>query len=93
LRSGGFHADHVHPRGWLSGVCYLELPPEVDEGRAGWLRLGQPGIRTTPALGPDFFVKPKAGSLVLFPAYMWHGVVPFQSPSTRLTVAFDALPA
>jgi hypothetical protein len=46
-----------------------------------------------PALGPDFFVKPKAGSLVLFPAYMWHGVVPFESPSTRLTVAFDALPA
>ncbi len=26
LRTSGFHANHVHPRGWLSSACYLELP-------------------------------------------------------------------
>ena len=94
LASGGFHADHVHPRGWLSGVCYLDVPVEVESSpdRAGWLRLGRPGIRTSPAMAADHFVKPEPGLLALFPAYMWHGVEPFQSACARLTVAFDALP-
>jgi hypothetical protein len=60
--------------------------------RAGWLRLGKPGIATQPALDADFAVEPKRGHLVLFPAYMWHGVEPFQSEQPRMTVAFDALP-
>jgi hypothetical protein len=32
---------------------------------------------------------------VLFPSYMWHGTVPFDAPadSTRLTIAFDVVPA
>jgi uncharacterized protein (TIGR02466 family) len=96
LSSGGFHTDHVHPRGWLSAVCYIDIPSEVQASakgeRAGWLRLGRPGIRTTPALLPDHFVKPEPGLLVLFPAYMWHGVERFESASARLTVALDALP-
>jgi hypothetical protein len=31
--------------------------------------------------------------LALFPAYMWHGVVPFEDERPRLTVAFDVVPA
>ena len=98
LASGGYHTDHVHPRGWLSGVCYVDVPAEIRDAdpkvaRPGWLRLGQPGIRTQPLLTPDLFVKPNPGALVLFPAYVWHGVEAFESPSARLTVAFDALPA
>jgi tetratricopeptide (TPR) repeat protein len=97
LATGGFHSDHVHPRGWLSGVFYVDIPPEVaqagDASRAGWLRLGRPGIRTRPELPPDCYVKPESGVLVLFPAYVWHGVEPFASPRARLTLAFDALPA
>jgi tetratricopeptide (TPR) repeat protein len=95
LASGGYHTDHVHPFGWLSSAFYVTLPPEMSKAstRAGWLRLGKPGIATRPALEPDFFVEPRAGHLVLFPAYMWHGVEPFQSERPRMTVAFDALPA
>jgi hypothetical protein len=98
LASGGFHTDHVHPRGWLSAVFYAHLPPEVakdpvDGARAGWLRLGRAGIRTAPQLAPDAYVKPEPGLLVLFPAYVWHGVERFESASPRISVAFDALPA
>jgi uncharacterized protein (TIGR02466 family) len=98
LRSGGYHADHVHPDGWLSSACYIALPPSVGNGggappdRAGWLRLGRPGIATTPALPADHFIKPEPGLLVLFPAYMWHGVEPFESEQARLAVAFDIVP-
>jgi ectoine hydroxylase-related dioxygenase (phytanoyl-CoA dioxygenase family) len=41
---------------------------------------------------PQHFVRPEPGKLVLFPSYMWHGTVPFTTPESRLTVAFDLLP-
>jgi tetratricopeptide (TPR) repeat protein len=95
LASGGYHTDHVHPFGWLSSAFYVTLPPDMSKAspRAGWLRLGKPGIATRPALEADFHVEPRPGHLVLFPAYMWHGVEPFESERPRMTVAFDALPA
>jgi uncharacterized protein (TIGR02466 family) len=96
LRSGGFHTDHVHPRGWLSSACYIALPDAIGSGaegdRAGWLRFGQPAIPTSPALAAEHFVRPEAGLLALFPAYMWHGVEPFEDEKPRLTVAFDVVP-
>jgi len=96
LRSGGFHTDHVHPRGWLSSACYIALPDAIgggaDGNRAGWLRFGQPAIPTRPALAAEHFVRPEPGLLALFPAYMWHGVEPFEDEKPRLTVAFDVVP-
>jgi tetratricopeptide (TPR) repeat protein len=32
LRSGGYHSDHVHPRGWISSACYIALPPGIGGG-------------------------------------------------------------
>jgi tetratricopeptide (TPR) repeat protein len=95
LRPHGFHVDHVHPEGWLSSACYIALPDAVAEspGREGWLKFGEPGIATTPKLGPEHFIQPEAGRVVLFPSYMWHGTVPFGGEMPRLSVAFDLLPA
>ncbi|WP_171161222.1 2OG-Fe(II) oxygenase family protein [Usitatibacter palustris] len=97
LRSGGYHADHVHQKGWLSAVCYLSVPPRIGAGaqendRAGWLRLGKPGIATRPPLPAERHVKPEPGLVVLFPAYMWHGVEPFEDDAPRLSVAMDIVP-
>jgi hypothetical protein len=93
LRPGGFHIDHVHPRGWLSSAYYVSLPDVSDaDSRAGWLKFGEAGMRV-PGCGPEHFVKPLAGTLVLFPSYMWHGTVPFAAGSPRLTAAFDVVPA
>ena len=76
LLPGGYHIDHVHPRGWLSSAYYVELPGETadDAGRAGWIKFGEPGVSLA-ACPPEHFVKPEAGMLVLFPSYMWHGTV------------------
>lgn len=94
LRSGGHHTDHIHPQGWMSSALHLALPPATEQGgRAGWLRLGKPSFPTRPRLEAERFVKPMPGSLVLFPAYLWHGVEPFEDEAPRLTVAFDILPA
>ncbi|HEY6515250.1 MAG TPA: tetratricopeptide repeat protein [Steroidobacteraceae bacterium] len=95
LRNRGFHTSHVHPRGWISSAFYVELPDVMAEGRTdeGILSFGKPGILTTPSLEPEYSVRPTPGMLVLFPSYFWHGTVPFESPQSRLTVAFDAVPA
>jgi predicted Zn-dependent protease len=94
LRDRGFHMSHVHPRGWISSAFYVQLPHVMIAGRTdeGILSFGKPGILTTPALEPEYSIRPAPGMLVLFPSYFWHGTVPFQSPQPRLTVAFDAVP-
>lgn len=94
LRSDGFHADHVHPKGWISSAFYLDLPAVVDDGEAreGWLQFGRPGCGTSPALPAEHMVKPERGTLVLFPSCFWHGTRPFSDPGHRLTVAFDVTP-
>ncbi|MFZ0501732.1 MAG: tetratricopeptide repeat protein [Steroidobacteraceae bacterium] len=94
LRNRGFHTSHVHPRGWISSAFYVELPDIMTEGCTdeGILSFGKPGILTTPALEPEYSVRPTPGMLVLFPSYFWHGTLPFESPQPRLTVAFDAVP-
>ena len=97
LRSGGYHADHVHPQGWLSSACYIALPSAIGKGddgnRAGWLRLGRPAIPTQPTVEAEHYIQPRPGLLALFPAYMWHGVEPFEDTTPRLSVAFDVVPA
>jgi tetratricopeptide (TPR) repeat protein len=95
LRSSGHHVNHFHGKGWLSSACYIELPPELEtRGGEGWLKFGEPGIPMQPPQPPEYLVRPEAGLLVLFPSWMWHGSVPFASPSgrTRLSIAFDLLP-
>ena len=94
LRSGGFHLDHMHHKGWLSSAFYVETPENALEGesRDGWLRLGQPPFQTVPALRAERFIRPEAGRLVLFPSYMWHGTAPFHTDEWRMTIAFDLLP-
>jgi Flp pilus assembly protein TadD len=94
LHSSGYHANHTHPRGWISSACYIELPDCMNDDRndEGVLTFGEPGIATTPKLGAEYSVRPQVGMLVLFPSYFWHGTVPFRSSQARLTVAFDAVP-
>ena len=95
LEASGHHTNHVHPMGWLSSAFYVSVPGESEDAQAkpGWIKFGEPGVRTTPPLAPERYVQPKPGRLVLFPSYMWHGTVPFASSQQRLTVAFDAVPA
>ncbi|MFN7179337.1 putative 2OG-Fe(II) oxygenase [Hyphomonas sp.] len=94
LRPDGHHADHVHPDGWMSSACYIELPPAVNAGgKEGWLRFGKPGIPAGAGLPAEHWVQPKPGLLALFPSYMWHGTETFSGNEPRLTIAFDLVPS
>lgn len=92
LAAGGRHVDHVHPQGWVSSAFYVETPTSERQLRAGWLRLGKPGILTEPALEASAWIEPKPGRLALFPSYLWHGTEPFEGAGRRLSIAFDVQP-
>jgi tetratricopeptide (TPR) repeat protein len=94
LGRGGFHINHIHPEGWLSSAFYVQVPEEAADvvQKAGWLKFGEPG-QATSILPPLGTVQPVPGRLVLFPSYLWHGTTPLARDATRLTVAFDAVPA
>ena len=91
LRSEGFHTNHIHPEGWISSALYIALPDDMGRGEehAGQIQFGVPLDMELP---PQRIVRPEAGTLVLFPSYMWHGTVPFTSQQPRITVAFDLVP-
>jgi Flp pilus assembly protein TadD len=89
LQSRGYHANHVHPEGWISSALYIALPPDMGRGEAGFLTLGDAASTTLNVQTPPFrTIEPKPGRLVLFPSYMWHGTKPFEE-GERITVAFD----
>jgi tetratricopeptide (TPR) repeat protein len=93
LRPDGFHIDHLHPKGWISSACYIELPAAVEREPEGWLKFGEPGIPTAPHLAAEHHVKPQLGHIVLFPSYMWHGTVPFTGAESRMSAALDVIPS
>lgn len=94
LRDQGYHANHIHPQGWISSALYIALPDEVVRGDddAGYIQFGSPLEDLGLDVPPRRTVKPAVGTLVLFPSYMWHGTLPFHSQQPRITVAFDLLP-
>jgi len=93
LRREGYHVNHVHPQGWISSAYYVSVPAEVEDEteRSGWIKFGEPRF-PVPGADAERYVKPRAGRLVLFPSYMWHGTMPIHGDEARMTIAFDAVP-
>jgi tetratricopeptide (TPR) repeat protein len=95
LRDCGFHINHIHPKGWISSCYYAGVPDAVQDAaaRQGWIKFGESGFDHLAERNPACrAVQPVPGRLVLFPSYMWHGTVPFRSPTPRTTIAFDVVP-
>jgi tetratricopeptide (TPR) repeat protein len=95
LKDCGFHANHIHPSGWISSCYYAALPDAVrdETEKQGWIKFGEPSFDAGLADPVRRVVQPRPGRLVLFPSYMWHGTIPFRSSAPRTTIAFDVLPA
>lgn len=89
----GFHAAHFHPGGVLSSACYVCVPETLADPveQPGWLEIGRPPAELGLDLPPLASFEPRAGRLVLFPSYLFHGTRPFEG-GERLTVAFDLIP-
>jgi tetratricopeptide (TPR) repeat protein len=95
LHDRGFHANHVHPQGWISSCYYVSVPDAALDRSAkqGWIKFGEPSFNTAMGNTIRRTIQPAPGRLVLFPSYIWHGTISFRSAAARTTIAFDAVPA
>ena len=97
LDEAGHQEPHMHPAGWLSGVYYVQVPPETrpdDSEQSGWIEFGRPGYGLpTPFTLAVRRICPEPGLLVLFPSHYFHATVPTRGPGRRISIAFDLVRA
>lgn len=97
VRGPGHNGEHVHGDAYVSVVYHVLVPESVssaDDNR-GALAMGHCVNYTggyTPCWGTRY-LKPVAGSLVIFPSHIFHDVVPSLTQMPRIAVAADLLPA
>ena len=95
---GGYNRPHLHPNSLFSGVYWIKAPE-----KSGNLMLYEPrqGAQCTmpnrkkgkvpPELWREVHYQPKAGTVVMFPAWLWHEVQPNNSNDIRISVSFNFL--
>ena len=96
LYTGGHQAPHIHPKSWLSGAYYIQLPEDFERQsnpKSGSIVFGQGDYDLHPLHKPETRTfRPVEGDFVIFPSYAWHHTVPLQSTDTRICMAFDVVP-
>ena len=95
---GNFNRPHLHPNALFSGVYWIKAPE-----KSGDLMLYEPrqGAQCTmpnrkegklpPELWREVHYTPRAGTIVMFPAWLWHEVRPNKSNDIRISVSFNFL--
>ena len=95
---GNYNRPHLHPNSLFSGVYWVKTPQ-----KSGNLMVydPRPGVQMTmpnrkkgelpPELWREVHYQPKAGTAVMFPAWLWHEVKPNESNDIRISVSFNFL--
>lgn len=88
--------DHTHPNNYLSGVFYVRMP----QG-AGAITFKDPRSQTrvlrpqvladNPLNSLELEYAASEGTLLLFPAWLEHGVRPSRSDEERITIAWNLM--
>ncbi|WP_404340466.1 2OG-Fe(II) oxygenase family protein [Pseudoalteromonas mariniglutinosa] len=95
LEQGGYHANHIHPQGWLSAPSYISTPHEMnnqDKTKSGWLKLGETSLGLGERESIAREICPEEGQIIIFPSYIWHGTNKLTSNQPRLTIPCDITP-
>lgn len=94
LEGEGYQVPHIHRTAWLSGVYYVQVPDIVrGGGQDGWIEFGEPAPEYHWSAEPETKAfQPEPGLMVLFPSYVFHRTIPFESDETRISIAFDVVP-
>jgi uncharacterized protein (TIGR02466 family) len=102
-RSGHGNEFHSHPGSFWSGVYYVDDGGIDSDGSLGGelefmdprgpgpamyaphLAFGSAGL----SVGANEVIRPKAGRLVMFPAWLLHQVRPYKGKTERISIAFN----
>lgn len=95
LNNKGYHTNHIHPDGWLSGPTYISVPDsihEADPHKSGWVKFGETSLNLGDKEKIGLEHCPKEGECVFFPSFMWHGTNPTVTDEIRMTTPCDIQP-
>lgn len=103
-RTGDYHDPHNHPHAYLSGTYYVRVPdaaPVVGsrrDVRPGCISFYDPrgavnmtAIRRDPNIEAEFTVTPRAGLILLWPAFLQHFVHPNLCRQPRVSISFNVV--
>lgn len=93
--TGGYNSPHDHVGAFWSGCYYAQVPDDV-EGQGGAIEFLSPhkplpgkALIKGPITADKVSIRPKAGTVLIFPASMVHWVHPNDSAQDRVTIAFN----
>jgi uncharacterized protein (TIGR02466 family) len=92
---GGYNAPHDHVGAFWSGCYYVQVPNDIDAqgGAIEFLSPHKPlpgrKLINAPITADKLCVRPRAGTVLIFPASMVHWVHPNDSNQERVTIAFN----
>lgn len=89
-----FHPEHLHPYSHISGVFYVDIPPESpsikfkDPRMARWM---MPPTAEGSRPENTFYasVPPESGKLFMFPSWLEHGVDQNMNDIERISMSFN----
>ena len=95
-RHGDSLHDHTHPNNFLSGVLYVAVPQggaatSFKDPRPQTRILRPRVLRDNPFNSTEFQYRGTPGTMLLWPAWLEHGVGPNASNADRITVAFNLM--
>ena len=91
LKKDGFHSSHNHESGWMSGVIYLNVVPDLEENE-GAIEFDLNGENFQDLSLPKLTYQPKLGDIVFFPSSLFHRTIPYKTDMHRITISFDLEP-
>jgi uncharacterized protein (TIGR02466 family) len=92
LEPGDYQSNHIHNKGCISGVYYLDEPEiEPNNEHAGWIEFNRAGYNLPHFAGEKGIelIKPTGGMFIFFPSYVWHGTIPYTHSYSRISISFD----
>jgi uncharacterized protein (TIGR02466 family) len=99
-RRGNYHRIHNHPRACWSGVYYVAVGTDAPGyPLSGLLELMDPRPFTemvgTPGepFGQKLAIAPEAGTIIVFPSWIYHFVNPYHGDGERISIAFNVAAA
>jgi uncharacterized protein (TIGR02466 family) len=97
-RKGNYHSLHNHPGSCWSGVYYVDTggtaSPEYPNSGVIDLHDPRPFTEMTyvpgEPYGQKFPIRPEAGTILIFPGFLYHFVHPHFGEGERISIAFNA---
>ena len=94
--TGASHAIHSHPNNFLSGVYYVQIQPGADtvnfhDPRPQTSIIRPPVTELTAQNTDQVVVQVSKGTLLMFPAYLWHSVARNESDELRISISFNVM--